>query len=75
MRKNLPKKRFDIQIIAHSVLQKQYIQIRGLSVSQNRQQRSRHNSLTPGRLFPLHPMGDRHKEGSKISPTTEWGQA
>lgn len=56
---NVPEKRFDIQIIAHSVLQKQYTQIRGLPPSQDGQRRSRRESPTSF-LFRLQQQkGDR----------------
>ena len=43
--KNLLKKQSDTQIIAHSVLQKHYAQIRGLQASQSGQRRSLHNEI------------------------------
>jgi hypothetical protein len=82
---NLPEKRFDIQIIAHSVLQKQYIQIRGLPASQNGQRRSRRKSPTSFQAFRLEPQitynqttkgGDRHNPRYAVSifPTTASGE-
>jgi hypothetical protein len=54
--KNLQKKRSDIPIIAHCVVQKQYTQIEGLSASQNGQQRSPQPQINL-----LHPQkGDRY---------------
>lgn len=61
---NLPEKRFDIQIIAHSVLQKQYTQIRGLQAFQNGQRRSRHKPPTSF-LFHLHLKQFPHNQAAK----------
>jgi hypothetical protein len=57
---NLQKKRSDIQIIAHPIVQKQYTQIRGLPASQNGQRRSLchlHQKQSPysNGINPLHP--------------------
>ena len=71
--KNLLKKQSDTQIIAHSVLQKQYTQFVGLPASQNGQRRS----LVLVNL--LHPQeGDRriihlHLKQTTYNQTTKGG--
>ena len=57
--KNLPKKRSDIQIIAHPIVQEQYTQIKELPAFQNGQRQSQRKSPTPF-LFHLRQKGDRH---------------
>ncbi len=69
--KNLLKKQSDTQIIAHSVLQKHYTQIRGLQASQSGQRRSPEQKVNL-----LHPQkSDRHnpRYAVSISPTPASG--